>query len=150
VRLLEIVNPTREPGRVTLITRYGAKKIEQHLAGHIRAVQESGHPVVWICDPMHGKCVFGLFVSSFPLFTADTMACSTHTSASGLKTRDFAAIVEEITHCLRIHTECGSRMGGVSLEFTGEMNEEGYRCVLVLLPTFEISVSVVLAAEYER
>lgn len=57
VRLLNVVNPDKEPGRVTLITRYGAKKIENHLAGHIEAVKNSGHPVVWACDPMHGKYV---------------------------------------------------------------------------------------------
>lgn len=104
-RLLDVVNPDKEPGRVTLITRYGAKKIDDHLPGHIRAVQESGHPVVWVCDPMHGN---------------------THTATNGLKTRDFAAIIEEITACLRIHTSLNSRMGGVSLEFTGELNEEGF------------------------
>ena len=70
-----VINPIKQPGRVTLITRYGAGKeciiprspwsfsdaarfqIESHLAGHIRAVQVSGHPVAWVCDPMHGKCV---------------------------------------------------------------------------------------------
>lgn len=52
-----VVNPDRESGRVTLITRYGATKIEGHLAGHIAEVQKSGHPVAWICDPMHGKYV---------------------------------------------------------------------------------------------
>ncbi|KAF8074186.1 DAHP synthetase [Lyophyllum atratum] len=105
VRLLEIVNPDREPGRVTLITRYGASKIQDYLPAHIASVQASGHPVVWICDPMHGN---------------------TQTSASGLKTRHFGAIVTEIATCLRIHTEAGSRLGGVSLEFTGELNDEGF------------------------
>jgi 3-deoxy-7-phosphoheptulonate synthase len=105
VRVLDVVNPDKEPGRVTLITRYGASKIEKHLAGHIAAVKNSGHPVVWICDPMHGN---------------------TQTSTSGLKTRDFNNIISELTACLRIHTESGSRLGGVSLEFTGELNEEGF------------------------
>lgn len=54
VKLLDIVNPSKEVGKVTLITRYGAKKIEEKLAGHIQAVKESGHVVVWQCDPMHG------------------------------------------------------------------------------------------------
>lgn len=49
---------------MTLITRYGAKKVDQHLATHIEAVKGSGHPVVWICDPMHGKWVF-LFLDFF-------------------------------------------------------------------------------------
>ena len=51
------MNPDRESGRVTLITRYGAAKVEEHLPVHIAAVQNSGHPVAWICDPMHGKYV---------------------------------------------------------------------------------------------
>lgn len=55
VRLLDIVNPDKEFGRVSLITRYGAGKIDNHLAGHIGAVKASGHPVAWVCDPMHGK-----------------------------------------------------------------------------------------------
>jgi 3-deoxy-7-phosphoheptulonate synthase len=55
VALLDIVNVDREPGRVTLITRYGAQKVDTHLPGHIKAVQDCGHPVVWVCDPMHGK-----------------------------------------------------------------------------------------------
>ena len=52
-----VVNPRQENGRVTLITRYGAQKVEQHLPGHIAAVQKSEHPVAWVCDPMHGKYV---------------------------------------------------------------------------------------------
>ena len=55
VRLLDIVNPDKELGRVTLITRYGAAKVEEFLPGHIAAVKASGHPVAWVCDPMHGK-----------------------------------------------------------------------------------------------
>ncbi|KAJ6542541.1 DAHP synthetase [Mycena vulgaris] len=105
VRLLGIVDPLKEAGRVTLITRYGAGKIEDHLAAHIASVQQSGHPVVWVCDPMHGN---------------------TLTSASGLKTRNFGTIIGELTACLRIHAACGSRLGGVSLEFTGELNDEGF------------------------
>lgn len=52
-----VVNPDKDSGRVTLITRYGAGKVEKFLPGHITAVQKSGHPVIWICDPMHGKYV---------------------------------------------------------------------------------------------
>ncbi|KAF8125076.1 DAHP synthetase [Boletus edulis] len=105
VRLLGVVNPKKEPGRVTLVTRYGAGKIENHLPGHLQAVQASGHPVAWICDPMHGN---------------------TLTSATGLKTRHFGTIISELTSCIKIHTACGSRLGGVSLEFTGELNEQGF------------------------
>ena len=51
---------------------------------------------------------------------------NTHTSSTGLKTRHFASIVSELTSCLKIHEECGSKLGGVSLEFTGEIDEEGF------------------------
>ena len=54
---IAVVNPDREDGKVTLITRYGAGKVEECLPAQIKAVQESGHPVIWISDPMHGKCV---------------------------------------------------------------------------------------------
>ncbi|EDR01514.1 uncharacterized protein LACBIDRAFT_191889 [Laccaria bicolor S238N-H82] len=117
-RLLDIVNPDKETGRVTLITRYGARKIDDHLAGHISAVQKSGHPVAWICDPMHGN---------------------TLTSSSGLKTRNFGTIIEELTACLRIHNACNSRLGGVSLEFTGELNEEGFSVTECVGGSMELS-----------
>ncbi|PFH45539.1 hypothetical protein AMATHDRAFT_158797 [Amanita thiersii Skay4041] len=105
VRLLDIVNPDKELGRVTLITRYGASKIADYLPGHITSVQNSGHPVAWICDPMHGN---------------------TLTSSKGLKTRHFSTIISELTSALHIHALHGSQLGGVSLEFTGELNEEGF------------------------
>lgn len=83
------------------------------------------------------SCCGDAFHSHAALSTSDSLLClgrsvgtltsSTHTAASGLKTRDLAAITEEITACLRIHTECNSRMGGISLEFTGELNDEEYR-----------------------
>ncbi|KAJ7664198.1 DAHP synthetase [Mycena rosella] len=118
VRLLDIVDPLKEAGRVTLITRYGAGKIEEYLAGHIASVQQSGHPVVWICDPMHGN---------------------TETSASGLKTRHFGTIISELTACLRIHAACNSRLGGVSLEFTGELNEQGFSVTECVGGSMELS-----------
>ncbi|KAG7439217.1 DAHP synthetase [Guyanagaster necrorhizus] len=97
--LLDVVNPSKELGRITLISR------DAHLPGHIEAVKRSGHPFVWICDPIHGN---------------------TLTSPTGYKTRHFSAIIGEITSCLRIHTSCGSRLGSISLEFTGELNDEGF------------------------
>ncbi|KAN0074546.1 DAHP synthetase [Tylopilus felleus] len=117
-RLLKVVNLDKLPGRVTLITRYGAGKIENHLPGHIRAVQESGHPVAWVCDPMHGN---------------------TLTSGTGLKTRHFGTIISELTSCINIHTACGSRLGGVSLEFTGELNDEGFSVTECLGGSMELS-----------
>ncbi|KAJ7440552.1 phospho-2-dehydro-3-deoxyheptonate aldolase [Mycena galericulata] len=127
VRLLDVVNPDKGPGRVTLITRYGAGKIETHLAGHIAAVQASEHPVVlpvsitpviWVCDPMHGN---------------------TLTSASGLKRRHFGTIISELTACLRIHAAARSRLGGVSLEFTGELNENGFSVTECVGGSMELS-----------
>ncbi|ESK94376.1 phospho-2-dehydro-3-deoxyheptonate aldolase [Moniliophthora roreri MCA 2997] len=118
VKLLNIVNPEKDSGRVTLITRYGAGKIEDHLAKHIKAVQESGHPVIWVCDPMHGN---------------------TLTSSTGLKTRHFSTIISELTSCIRIHTENNSRLGGVSLEFTGELNDEGFSVTECLGGSMELS-----------
>lgn len=55
VGLLEVLDPEKEPGRVSLIARYGAGKVEGCLEGHIEAVKKSGHKVVWVCDPMHGN-----------------------------------------------------------------------------------------------
>ncbi|KAJ3822952.1 DAHP synthetase [Lentinula raphanica] len=118
VRLLDIVNPDKISGRVTLITRYGAGKVENYLAAHIKAVKESQHPVVWVCDPMHGN---------------------TLTSSTGLKTRHFHTIIQELTSCIRIHSECGSRLGGVSLEFTGELNDEGFSVTECLGGSMELS-----------
>ncbi|KAF9519749.1 hypothetical protein BS47DRAFT_1324460 [Hydnum rufescens UP504] len=106
IRLLDIVNPDRQSGKVTLITRYGAAKVDQYLPAHIAAVRQSGHPVIWVCDPMHGN----------------TQVSNT----TGHKTRHFSNIVRELTMCLAIHAECNSRLNGVSLEFTGEMNDEGF------------------------
>ena len=71
---------------------------------------------------MHGKYV----LQKVTLVRTDFSLHSTQTSSSGLKTRDFNNIVSELTSCLRIHNECKSRLGGVSLEFTGELSEDGF------------------------
>ena len=99
VDLLNAVNPTRQIGKVTLITRYGAKRIDELLPSHIRAVRESGHTVVWQCDPMHGN---------------------TSSTPAGVKTRHFSSILGEVSSALRIHREEGGFLGGVHLELTGE------------------------------
>ena len=99
VRLLEVVNPNRHVGKVTLITRFGEHKIASLLPVHIRAVRKSGHIVVWQCDPMHGN---------------------TLSTPSGVKTRKFSAILSEVSSALRIHKEEGSALNGVHLELTGE------------------------------
>lgn len=98
-QLLDIVNPRKEVGKVTLITRYGEGKVDELLPVHIKAVRGTGHVVVWQCDPMHGN---------------------TRSTTSGIKTRSFASILSELSSALRIHKDCGSFLGGVHLELTGD------------------------------
>ncbi|HEX4871998.1 MAG TPA: 3-deoxy-7-phosphoheptulonate synthase class II [Nevskiaceae bacterium] len=97
--LCRTLNPDNEPGRLTLIHRLGAAAIGEQLPRLIRAVQDGGHAVLWICDPMHGN---------------------TRTLASGVKTRRFADIASEVEQAFAVHRACGSRLGGVHLELTGE------------------------------
>ncbi|KAI9216461.1 phospho-2-dehydro-3-deoxyheptonate aldolase, class II [Blastocladiella britannica] len=99
VRVLDFVDPFREPGKVTLISRYGSENVAKYLPAHIAAVQRSGHVVVWCSDPMHGN---------------------TETAPSGHKTRRFDRIIGELSESLRIHKHAGSRLGGVHLELTGD------------------------------
>ncbi|KAE9972389.1 hypothetical protein EG328_005039 [Venturia inaequalis] len=99
IELLDIVNPSKEIGKVTLITRYGEDKVESMLGPHIEAVKASGHVVVWQCDPMHGN---------------------TKGTAGGLKTRSFTSIYKELSSALQIHKSHSSFLGGVHLELTGD------------------------------
>jgi 3-deoxy-7-phosphoheptulonate synthase len=99
VQLCERLNPARTPGRLTLITRFGADKIDEHLPPLIRAVDGSGHPVVWACDPMHGN---------------------TFTSAGGRKTRRFNDILSELRTFFALHRDAGTWPGGVHVELTGD------------------------------
>ncbi|KAK2827832.1 hypothetical protein FQN49_007296 [Arthroderma sp. PD_2] len=99
VALLDVVNPTKELGKVTLISRYGGSKIADHLPGHIKAVQASGHTPIWQCDPMHGN---------------------TRSTPSGVKTRNFTDILSELRQALEIHRAHDSYLGGMHLELTGE------------------------------
>ncbi|KAJ0122281.1 phospho-2-dehydro-3-deoxyheptonate aldolase [Diaporthe amygdali] len=101
LELLRTLNPAREPGKITLITRYGASKVRSLLPAHIRAVEDSEYrrSVVWQCDPMHGN---------------------TRSTAAGIKTRRFGDIFSELQETLRIHKEEGSYLGGVHLELTGD------------------------------
>jgi 3-deoxy-7-phosphoheptulonate synthase len=97
--LVTTLNPQNQPGRLTLIHRYGAKDIEKSLPGAIAAVQRTGHTVLWCCDPMHGN---------------------TETSTGGFKTRRFENILKELDLAFRIHSEHGSYLGGAHIELTGE------------------------------
>ena len=97
--LVAILNPNDEPGRLTFIHRFGAGAIEEHLPDLITAVCETGSPVLWVCDPMHGN---------------------TESTSNGVKTRRFDKIVAELEAAFRVHNAMGSRLGGVHLELTGE------------------------------
>ncbi len=97
--LVRVLNPNNEPGRLTLIHRFGAKAIEEHLPPLITAVKETGSPVLWVCDPMHGN---------------------TESTADGTKTRRFDNVVSEVKSAFRVHQSMGSYLGGVHLELTGD------------------------------
>jgi 3-deoxy-7-phosphoheptulonate synthase len=99
IRLVDVLNPENEPGRLTLICRSGAEKVGDHLPPLIRAVQREGRNVVWSCDPMHGNTV---------------------TAASGYKTRPFELILKEVRSFFEIHAAEGTYAGGVHLEMTGQ------------------------------
>ena len=99
LELCERLNPARIPGRLTLISRMGSNRVEGVLRPLLRAVRESGHPVVWACDPMHGN---------------------TTTSVSGRKTRDFTVITDEIDGFVRAHKAEGTWPGGIHVELTGD------------------------------
>jgi len=83
-----------------IITRYGAEKIEAMLPGHIEAVKATGIPVVWQCDAVHGN---GIVAKS-----------------NKYKTRHMDDVVSEIVKCMAVHKKCGTILGGIHLEFTGE------------------------------
>lgn len=99
IRLTDILNPQNIPGRLTLIHRFGAGKVDSALPKMIDAVRREGKIVLWVCDPMHGN---------------------TRTTSNGYKTRSFDDIGAELRTSFDIHQACGSRLGGVHIELTGE------------------------------
>lgn len=99
LKLAETLNPQNEPGKLTLIHRFGAGSIEQSLPPLIRAVQREGLQVIWCCDPMHGN---------------------TQSTDNGVKTRDFQHIRSELESAYDVHASEGTYLGGVHLELTGE------------------------------
>jgi 3-deoxy-7-phosphoheptulonate synthase len=99
LRILDILNPANEAGRITLITRMGADKIAEKLPPLVRAVERSGQKVVWLSDPMHGNTV---------------------TTANKLKTRNFDSILSEVHSFFDIHAAEGTWAGGVHVEMTGQ------------------------------
>jgi 3-deoxy-D-arabino-heptulosonate 7-phosphate (DAHP) synthase class II len=99
LELCDVLNPARRPGRLTLVTRLGAATAATVLPPLIRAVNQVGHPVVWVCDPMHGN---------------------TRRTKSGYKTRDVAAVIAEIRDFFAVHRTLGTHPGGIHLELAGE------------------------------
>lgn len=99
LEVLERLDPEREPGRITLIHRLGADRVQQHLPRLIDAVRRAGRTVLWCCDPMHGN---------------------TETTASGIKTRRFDRILSELEQAFDVHEQLGSILGGVHFELTGD------------------------------
>ena len=99
IRLLSILNPDDEPGKICLITRMGCDNVRKYLPDLIRAVQTTGRKVTWICDPMHGNTV---------------------KTKDGIKTRHFDDILKELSETFEIHKELNSYMSGVHFELTGD------------------------------
>jgi 3-deoxy-7-phosphoheptulonate synthase len=99
LRLIDILDPGNEPGRLTLICRFGAGKVFDHLPKLLRSVKAEGRNVVWSCDPMHGNTV---------------------KAGSGYKTRPFDQIMGEVRNFFAVHQAEGTHAGGVHLEMTGK------------------------------
>ncbi len=99
LRILDVLNPRNEAGRITLISRMGADKVEARLPPLVRAVEREGRKVVWLSDPMHGNTI-----------TAGTM----------VKTRNFDSILQEVRGFFDVHAAEGSWAGGVHVEMTGQ------------------------------
>ena len=99
LRILDILNPEDEAGRITLIVRMGADKVQDHLPRLIETVQDAGRTVVWSCDPMHGNTV---------------------KASSGYKTRPFASILAEVQAFFGVHHAMGTHPGGMHIEMTGK------------------------------
>ncbi|WP_436703179.1 3-deoxy-7-phosphoheptulonate synthase [Geodermatophilus sp. CPCC 205761] len=99
LRLCELLDPDRLPGRLSLISRMGADAIRAALPPLVRAVRDAGHPVVWLCDPMHGNTV---------------------AATGGGKTRSLRAVIDEAVAFVAVHRDEGTWPGGLHLELTGD------------------------------
>lgn len=98
IKMIDLLSPQNEPGRLTLICRFGADKVGDHLPALIRAVEREGKSVVWACDPMHGNTI---------------------KAASGYKTRPFDLILKEVEAFFDTHRSEGTHAGGLHVEMTG-------------------------------
>ncbi|GAB5387180.1 MAG: 3-deoxy-7-phosphoheptulonate synthase class II [Alphaproteobacteria bacterium] len=99
MRLLDVLNPEDEAGRITLITRMGADTIAEGLPPLIERIKEEGRTVIWSCDPMHGNTI---------------------KAESGYKTRPFNRVLAEVQGFFNVHQQMGTHPGGVHLELTGQ------------------------------
>lgn len=99
LRIIDKLNPENEAGRLTLIARFGAGKVEKYLPALIRAVEREGHKVVWSCDPMHGNTI---------------------KASNGYKTRAVDSILSEVQEFMAVHRAEGTHAGGVHFEMTGK------------------------------
>jgi 3-deoxy-7-phosphoheptulonate synthase len=99
VALCGLLDPGREPGRLVLVARMGAARVQERLGPLVRAVRQAGHPVVWACDPMHGNTFVG---------------------PSGHKTRRFDQVMAELAGFFAVHRAEGTHPGGIHVELTGE------------------------------
>ena len=99
LELIDIIDPDSEPGRLTLISRFGAGNVEKYLPKLLRAVKREGRKVVWACDPMHGNTI---------------------SAESGYKTRPFDRILSEVQDFFAVHRAEGTHPGGIHVEMTGD------------------------------
>jgi 3-deoxy-D-arabino-heptulosonate 7-phosphate (DAHP) synthase len=99
IKLCNILNPDNEPGRMTLISRFGSKNVEKYLPKLIKAVKKEGLNVIWSCDPMHGNTI---------------------KAATGFKTRPFDSVLKEVKNFFGVHQSEGSYAGGLHVEMTGQ------------------------------
>jgi 3-deoxy-7-phosphoheptulonate synthase len=99
LEMIDLLSPDNEPGRLTLICRFGAEEVGKHLPALIRAVEREGKSVVWTCDPMHGNTI---------------------KAGSGYKTRPFDLIMSEVESFFDIHRSEGTHAGGLHVEMTGQ------------------------------
>jgi 3-deoxy-7-phosphoheptulonate synthase len=99
IRLADVLNPKNEPGRLTLICRFGAERVGEHLPKLIRAIEREGRAVIWSCDPMHGNTI---------------------KAKTGYKTRPFDLILREVENFFAVHRAEGTYAGGIHIEMTGK------------------------------
>jgi 3-deoxy-7-phosphoheptulonate synthase len=99
INLCNIINPKNEPGKITLISRFGANKVEDYLPKLIKGIKKEGLKVIWSCDPMHGNTI---------------------KAATGLKTRPFDNVLQEVKNVFAVHQAEGSYAGGLHVEMTGQ------------------------------